>query len=493
MRDQACRFRRGLLVRTGSWVGVLLALFGQGMRAGEPDPPSVEEIARCLREGYDSVRDGFVLRWRQVCRNDTFFRNVLRRDLMWRSSGHGTDMASVEVFVPSTSWGNSERTSPDASLETPPNLLQPRQAGGFSVRVFALLRLDHTRWQLLGVEYGWRGCGAPLPEKQSPVGWSNLTIDALSDLDQIVAASEKRLEELRTAAKKPSADYLSKSIPTSMVVLDDHYLSALGMCIAISEGNLVLLSPDADPWFGGAVSLDRTHGEVHHEVYWDRYGIKRVAKQFVMALPELVQRGTVVGVEGSNGERLVEVLGPGGHRLWLAERYGYQPVRWEWRCPTGDHSMGVDEFSEYRRVTEALWLPYRVRRRYEGRWYGLAEDAVVEYQVELADARAPSAEELKELFFGQVPDEKCLVKDARWLKDPRTGLPLDVEYPWVRDEEERERLREAAVARMRAIFGADQGRGIGPRWRGVFLGVVAALIMLALLLVRHRRRLSRPK
>ena len=263
------------------------------------------------------------------------------------------------------------------------------------------------------------------------------------------------------------------------------------MCVGPYEGKLRVLSPDSDPWFGGGASLTSlTVGERHREAYWERSGIKALSREFLMALPALVERGQVLGVEG---ERLVEVEGPAGHRVWLAERYGYQPLRREWRCVVGGHVLAVDEFWDYRRVTEELWLPYRMRRRYEGEWYGLGGDVEVEYEVEEALGRVPEEGELREVFFGEVPDERCLVVDSRWFEDPRTGRPVSVKYPWVRDEGERERLRREAVARMRAMFEAYRRGRRGMRWWGWFAGTGVALALAAIVVLwqRKRRRAAR--
>jgi len=423
------------VVLTGTLLAVLLPL---DPAARGDDQPSPQDIAASLRAAYDTIAPGLVLKWRQRSLTVPLFEKQVSLELMWRAADERTDATYVVRYVHESMEGE-----------------------GWELSVHAKMLRGEILYELVGTRYRYRH--GKRAERVDPLGWSNVLIETVERSMRMARNPEKRFPP-----------------PLNWVTCTDPYLTALGMCVGPYQGGLRLLSPD--DWFGASAGLIHSGGQ-HEHAYWDRSGVKELSKQFVMALPEFVMRGQVVGAKTGPHGLVVELVGPAGHRVWLAERYGYQPVRWEWHCPAGGHLVAVGEFSDYRQITERLWLPFRFRREYKGEWFGLQEDRVVEFEIERAEGRVPSTEELEELFFAQVPEQKCYVLDYRWVKDPWTDREVAVSYPWVRDRAHREQLRRQALARKRAVFDALR-RGVPvPRWAALPVVVVTAIATLALLLL----------
>ncbi len=256
-------------------------------------------------------------------------------------------------------------------------------------------------------------------------------------------------------------------------------LCAIGACFGRKGSELVWIGPDlGDNWPGhgpGASGLTVMF-ERHYEAlsHRDREFFRQ--QMFDAGLPVLVRHARKVSVDPESGLVVVEAEKT---KLWLSPQYGYQPVRREWYCLVEDHLLAVDEFSDYREIGDGVWLPFRWHRKYERDAYrGEVSDAVV--VVRRAELRAPDEAELRELFFNAVPEERTYVVDFRWLRNPFTGRPRHVTYPFRRDPAELAALREQAVARARAQMAWILRVGPGAGDNAAVPLAVAALLLLAM-------------
>ncbi len=347
-------------------------------------------------------------------------------------------------------------------------------------RLYGTLVLDGTLWELVAADY--------LCQPASP---SEVTDVARWTLRQhLFTTPALNIYNRRDSVKKASIVYHKSAV-----------LCAVGACFAWREGQLVSVGPhlsEESQAYGPAASAIVLSNSERHAEDLDQ-AVKEHGRQFLWqrvfdaGLPVLVRHARKVSVDPESGLVVVEAEKT---KLWLSPQYGYQPVRREWYCLVEDHLLAVDEFSDYREIGDGVWLPFRWRRTYARDAYrGEVSDAVV--VVRRAELRAPDEAELRELFLNAVPEERTIVVDFRWIRNPFTGRPRHVTYPFRRDPAELAALREQAVARARAQLAWILR--VGPRARGNAQGnaavplAVAALLLLAMAglfvwIAWHRRR-----
>ena len=384
----------------------------------------------------------------------------LAKGLVWEEVVAGGWQAAARAQLPPwclTLWANQPSETRVASL----TVILGTSTGNPVADLRARLALDGQVWELVAARYH---CG-----KHTPGPQANVT-NILQWLHrQKPSISVANLNIIPNATRQAPRKLFGVSHSGSSM------LCALGICLAWKDGEPVWIGPDMsnEEWPGFSVGAIALAVDLHQEMIGKRDRAFFRQSNFDVALPVLVRRARKVRVDSESGLVIVEAEKT---KLWLSPQYGYQPVRREWYCLLEDHLLAVDEFSDYREIGDGVWLPFRWHRTYERDAYrGEVSDAVV--VVRRAELRAPDEAELRELFLNAVPEDRTIVVDFRWIRNPFTGRPRHVTYPFRRDPAELAALREQAVARARAQMAWILRVGPGAGGNAAVPLVVAALLL----------------
>ncbi len=391
--------------------------------------PLLELVVPLLFSASPAVgTDGGELRDRVAAELEMLHRR-LGEGLVWEERVVGGWLAGARAHIPPWSvvlWANKPSHTSVACV----SVLVSRRGSHLRADVWAGLLVNGELWGLVGAIYQCSQSGPP-PD-----------VDLFSWLSE-----QRRLTPANVNIWKDTREQRPRVLAISHSCLS--MLCALGVCLGWEQGKPVWLGPHLSnedrPGFSmSAIAL--YSNELHTEPIWQKGREYFRRHIFDVALPVLVREASTVRTDLETGLVIAEASNT---KVWLAPDYGYQPVRREWYCLLEHHLLAVDEFSDYREIGDGVWLPFRWHRTYARDAYrGEVSDAVV--VVRRAELRAPDEAELRELFLNAVPEERTYVVDFRWLRNPFTGRPRYVMYPFRRDPTELAALREQAVARARA-------------------------------------------
>ena len=161
---QAPRHRRRVMHVA---MATLTACLSGTAQATEHGVPLVHRVARVLRRGYESVREGFIFSWRRSRLTADHFAptNDLSHRLMWRASSDSTSALSIVTYV--------KQGGPKAGAAA----AEQRKLG-----VHAVLILGATQYELVGTEYAFRAGAFAVSNLRIPLGWCNVNIDTVQGL-----------------------------------------------------------------------------------------------------------------------------------------------------------------------------------------------------------------------------------------------------------------------------------------------------------------------